>query len=73
MASHGQSGYYWINNTDNILKVYCDMELTSGGITGGCNWMMKCHWLATSSMAVYDDWTRLHSGMEHWIHSKYIF
>ena len=37
MASRGQSGYYWINNTDNIIKVYCDMELTCGGITGG--WM----------------------------------
>ena len=37
IASRGQSGYYWINNTDNILKVYCDMELTCGGITGG--WM----------------------------------
>ena len=37
MASRGQSGYYWINNTETILKVYCDMELTCGGITGG--WM----------------------------------
>ena len=37
MASCEQSGYYWINDTDNILKVYCDMELTCGGITGG--WM----------------------------------
>ena len=37
IASRGQSGYYWINNSDNILKVYCDMELTCGGITGG--WM----------------------------------
>ena len=37
IVSRGQSGYYWINNTDNILKVYCDMELTCGGITGG--WM----------------------------------
>ena len=37
IASRGHSGYYWINNTDNILKVYCDMELTCGGITGG--WM----------------------------------
>ena len=36
MASRGQSGYYWIK-TDNIYKVYCDMELTCGGITGG--WM----------------------------------
>ena len=35
MASRGQSGYYWINNTDDILKVYCDMELTCGGIIGG--------------------------------------
>ena len=37
IASRGQSGYYWINNTDSIIKVYCDMELTCGGITGG--WM----------------------------------
>ena len=36
MASRGQSGYYWIK-TDNISKVYCDMELTCGGIIGG--WM----------------------------------
>ena len=36
MASRGQSGYYWIK-TDNIYKVYCDMQLTCGGITGG--WM----------------------------------
>ena len=36
MASRGQSGYYWIK-TDNIYKVYCDMELTCGGIRGG--WM----------------------------------
>ena len=37
IVSRGHSGYYWINNTDNILKVYCAMELTCGGITGG--WM----------------------------------
>ena len=37
IASRGQSGYYWINNNENIFKVYCDMELTCGGITGG--WM----------------------------------
>ena len=36
MASRGQSGYYWIK-IDNVYKVYCDMELTCGGITGG--WM----------------------------------
>ena len=36
MASRGQSGYYWIK-TNNIYKVYCDMEVTCGGITGG--WM----------------------------------
>ena len=36
MASHGQSGYYWIK-TDQVYRVYCDMELTCGGITGG--WM----------------------------------
>ena len=36
MASRGQSGYYWIK-TDDVYKVYCDMELTCGGITGG--WM----------------------------------
>ena len=35
MASRGQSGHYWINNTDYILKVYCNMELTCGRITGG--------------------------------------
>jgi len=34
MASHGQSGYYWIK-TDDVYKVYCDMKLTCGGITGG--------------------------------------
>ena len=36
MASCVQSGYYWIR-TDNIYRVYCDMELTCGGIKGG--WM----------------------------------
>ena len=36
MASRGQSGYYWIK-TDDDYRVYCDMELTCGGITGG--WM----------------------------------
>ena len=36
MASRGKSGYYWIK-TDQVRKVYCDMELTCGGITGG--WM----------------------------------
>ena len=36
MASRGQSGYYWIK-TDDVYKVYCDMELKCGGITGG--WM----------------------------------
>ena len=37
IASRGHSGYYWINNTENMLRVYCDMELTCGGVTGG--WM----------------------------------
>ena len=37
MASRGQSGYYWIKTENTIYKVYCDMELTCGGITGG--WM----------------------------------
>ena len=32
----GQSGYYWIK-TDKEYRVYCDMEMTCGGITGG--WM----------------------------------
>ena len=36
MASRGQSGHYWIK-TDQVRKVYCDMELTCGGVTGG--WM----------------------------------
>ena len=36
MASRGQSGYYWIK-TDQVYKVYCDMELNCGGIRGG--WM----------------------------------
>ena len=36
MASRGHSGYYWIE-TDHIHKVYCDMELSCGGIKGG--WM----------------------------------
>ena len=36
MASRGQSGYYWIE-TDKVYKVYCDMELSCGGIRGG--WM----------------------------------
>ena len=36
VASHGQSEYYWIK-TDQVYRVYCDMELTCGGITGG--WM----------------------------------
>ena len=36
LACRGQSGYYWIK-TDQVYRVYCDMELTCGGITGG--WM----------------------------------
>ena len=36
MASRGQSRYYWIK-TDKEYRVYCDMELTCGGIPGG--WM----------------------------------
>ena len=36
MASRGQSGYYWIK-TDQVYRVYCDMQLTCGGIRGG--WM----------------------------------
>ena len=36
IGSRGQSGYYWIK-TDYIYKVYYDMQLTCGGITGG--WM----------------------------------
>jgi len=36
MASRGNSGYYWIE-TDHSHKVYCDMELSCGGIRGG--WM----------------------------------
>ncbi|XP_065907250.1 uncharacterized protein [Dysidea avara] len=36
MASRGRSGYYWIK-TDQVYKVYCDMELSCGGIRGG--WM----------------------------------
>ena len=36
MASRGQSGYYWIK-TDQVYKVYCDVELNCGGIRGG--WM----------------------------------
>jgi len=36
MGSRGQSGYYWIE-TDKVYKVYCDMELSCGGIRGG--WM----------------------------------
>ena len=36
MASRGQSGYYWIK-TDQVYRVYCDMQLTCDGITGG--WM----------------------------------
>jgi len=35
-ASHGKSGYYMINPS-LPYQVYCDMELTCGGITGG--WM----------------------------------
>ena len=36
MASRGVSGEYWIE-TDKVYKVYCDMELSCGGIKGG--WM----------------------------------
>ena len=36
IASRGKSGYYWIKTNDEY-RVYCDMELTCGGITGG--WM----------------------------------
>jgi len=32
--SHGHSGYYWIE-TDKVYKIYCDMELSCGGIKGG--------------------------------------
>ena len=39
-ASRRQSGYYWIK-TDQVRRVYCDMELTCGGIRGG--WMRIAH------------------------------
>lgn len=36
-ASHGKSGYYWIKPSTDVIKVYCDMELSCGGRDGG--WM----------------------------------
>ena len=57
VASRGQSGYYWINNTDNILKVYCDMELTCGGITGG--WMRIANIDTTQGDACPSGWSKI--------------
>ena len=37
-VSCGQSGYYWIK-TDEVQEVYCDMELSCGGIKGG--WLIQ--------------------------------
>ena len=57
MASRGQSGYYWINDTDNIIKVYCDMELTCGGITGG--WMRIANIDTTQGDACPSGWSKI--------------
>ena len=59
MASRAQSEYYWINNTDNILiiKVYCDMELTCGGITGG--WMRIANIDTTQGDACLSGWSKI--------------
>ena len=56
MASRGQSGYYWIK-TDNISKVYCDMELTCGGIIGG--WMRIANINTTQGDACPSGWSNI--------------
>ena len=57
MASRGQSGYYWINNNGNILKVYCDMELTCGGITG--SWMRIANIDTTREDTCPSGWSKI--------------
>ena len=56
MASRGQSGYYWIK-TDNIYKVYCDMQLTCGGITGG--WMRIANTDTTQGDDCPSGWSKI--------------
>ena len=56
MASRGQSGHYWIK-TDQVHKVYCDMELTCGGITGG--WMRIANIDTTQGHACPSGWSRI--------------
>ena len=63
MASRGQSGYYWIK-TDDEYRVYCDMELTCGGITGG--WMTL---ILIKEMTVLLDGRTLHN-QSHYVEDQ---
>ena len=53
MASRGLSGEYWIE-TDDVYKVYCDMELSCGGIKGG--WMRIAQLDTNQGDACPTDW-----------------
>ena len=56
VASRGQSGYYWIE-TDNIYRIYCDMKLTCGGITGG--WMRIANIDTTQGDSCPSGWSKI--------------
>ena len=56
MASHGHSGYYWIK-TDQVYRVYCDMQLTCGGITGG--WMRIANIDTTQGDECPSGWSKI--------------
>ena len=61
MASCGQSRYYWIK-TDQVYRVYCDMQFTCGGITGG--WMRIANYIILillKEMTAPVDGKRLHN------------
>jgi len=57
-VSRGQSGYYWIK-TDKVQEVYCDMELSCGGIRGG--WMRIAKVDATQGDDCPDGWKNITS------------
>ena len=57
-ASRRQSGYYWIK-ADQVRTVYCDMELTCGGIRGG--WMRIVILILLKEMIAPVDGARLYN------------
>ena len=56
IASRGQSGYYWIK-TDQVYRVYCDMQLTCGGIRGG--WMRIANINTTQGDQCPSGWSKI--------------